>query len=475
MRNTLFYLLLTASLLGQGGLGIPEPNSANFAILKLDYQTYDFEGAAFFTLPPCPACPRDSLPLSVANQPAVDFGSITFMYSPTTDTLFHATIIWMGEGAIYQPDYFFPPDSFVYLDSLSITADSLYAFQASEWGVEWYARADSAWNAVRDLNLDFMGEFAQHEFEVGLYLYPPTVGAFDPNPAKWIVIVYQDLTRETQSDTLFALSFFPLQIGNRWQYAGYSYPAGQPSYFTGYESITVGEPVVLDNGKSYYSFFGSDDFYLRIDTTALAVMQYNISPDDVCTDSEFVFLDLSQIIDSSQAYFCNNESYAVITQTGLETMDFIPGNRPTITYEWWHGVGYNYTLTEGIGLLSYGMEENGSWQGTLIAATINGVQYGEFVATEQATVLPKQYVLHPNYPNPFNPVTTIRYELPEQTAVKLAIYDILGQEVAVLVDEQQAPGIREVKFDARNLASDIYFYRLTAPTFTQTRKLVVLK
>ncbi|MFQ6604317.1 MAG: T9SS type A sorting domain-containing protein, partial [Fidelibacterota bacterium] len=72
---------------------------------------------------------------------------------------------------------------------------------------------------------------------------------------------------------------------------------------------------------------------------------------------------------------------------------------------------------------------------------------------------PKNFYLHPNYPNPFNPITTIRYELPEQTAVKLAVYDILGQEVAVLVQEQQAPGIREVKFDARNLASGIYFYR----------------
>ncbi|MFQ6604318.1 MAG: T9SS type A sorting domain-containing protein [Fidelibacterota bacterium] len=97
------------------------------------------------------------------------------------------------------------------------------------------------------------------------------------------------------------------------------------------------------------------------------------------------------------------------------------------------------------------------------------------VGTGNAITLPSGFNLHQNYPNPFNPVTTIRYELPEQTSVKLAIYDILGQEVAVLVDEQQAPGIREVEFDARNLASDIYFYRLSTPTFTQTRKLVILK
>ncbi|MFQ6605912.1 MAG: T9SS type A sorting domain-containing protein [Fidelibacterota bacterium] len=89
--------------------------------------------------------------------------------------------------------------------------------------------------------------------------------------------------------------------------------------------------------------------------------------------------------------------------------------------------------------------------------------------------LPDHYALYQNYPNPFNPVTTIRYELPEQTAVKLVVYDVLGQEVAVLINEQQASGIREVKFDARELASGIYFYRLSTPTFTKTRKLVVLK
>ncbi|NOZ75604.1 MAG: T9SS type A sorting domain-containing protein [FCB group bacterium] len=80
-----------------------------------------------------------------------------------------------------------------------------------------------------------------------------------------------------------------------------------------------------------------------------------------------------------------------------------------------------------------------------------------------------------NYPNPFNPVTTIRYELPEATRVRLAVYDLLGREVAILVDRQQEPGIKEVVWNASQMASGLYFYRLTTDRLQFTRKLVVLK
>jgi hypothetical protein len=80
-----------------------------------------------------------------------------------------------------------------------------------------------------------------------------------------------------------------------------------------------------------------------------------------------------------------------------------------------------------------------------------------------------------NYPNPFNPSTTIRYELPKSSPVELSVYDMLGREVSVLVDERQDAGIHEVKFDATGLSSGVYLYRLQAGDFNSVKKLLVLR
>ena len=90
--------------------------------------------------------------------------------------------------------------------------------------------------------------------------------------------------------------------------------------------------------------------------------------------------------------------------------------------------------------------------------------------------LPTAYVLHQNYPNPFNPSTLIRYDLPEASAVRLNVYDVIGREIAVLVaDERQPAGRHSVRFDASRLATGIYFYRLIAGTFTDIKKLVLVR
>jgi hypothetical protein len=87
----------------------------------------------------------------------------------------------------------------------------------------------------------------------------------------------------------------------------------------------------------------------------------------------------------------------------------------------------------------------------------------------------KAFSLEQNFPNPFNPVTTIKYDLVEYGNVKLTVYDILGREVEILVNEQQQPGRYEVSWNASNFASGIYFYTLTSGDFTSTRKLILLK
>lgn len=104
-------------------------------------------------------------------------------------------------------------------------------------------------------------------------------------------------------------------------------------------------------------------------------------------------------------------------------------------------------------------------------------------SVEPGSELPINYELAQNYPNPFNPSTRIRYTIPSVIAggtnqsklVTLKVFDILGNEVATLVDEEKEPGIYEVEFSADNLASGIYIYRLQSSGFSDTKKMILLR
>jgi hypothetical protein len=90
---------------------------------------------------------------------------------------------------------------------------------------------------------------------------------------------------------------------------------------------------------------------------------------------------------------------------------------------------------------------------------------------------PRQYALSQNYPNPFNPTTSINYQLPigNSQLTVLKVYDVLGQEVVTLVNEVNPPGGYVVQWDASNVPSGLYFYRLMAGSFSETRKMVLVK
>lgn len=162
----------------------------------------------------------------------------------------------------------------------------------------------------------------------------------------------------------------------------------------------------------------------------------------------------------------------------------------------WHSTNYGNNwaqINDGLSVSAYklfsiakndqdlfvGTESVGVWKRPLSQIVTE-------VANESIT--PTEFSLEQNYPNPFNPNTTIKYTIPnvtlssssraesrEENFVTLKIYDVLGNEVAILVNEKKPAGIYEVEFSATKLSSGIYFYKLQAGSFTQTKKMTVLK
>jgi hypothetical protein len=114
--------------------------------------------------------------------------------------------------------------------------------------------------------------------------------------------------------------------------------------------------------------------------------------------------------------------------------------------------------------------------GTMGAAGIMALaSRGVVTGVGMPDVLPAVFWLSQNYPNPFNPSTTIKYELPKSSVVRLSVFDMLGREVSMLVNERRDAGVHKATFDASGLSSGVYLYRLTAGSFVQSRKLIVLR
>ena len=104
-----------------------------------------------------------------------------------------------------------------------------------------------------------------------------------------------------------------------------------------------------------------------------------------------------------------------------------------------------------------------------------GADEFDLVGVEDEKTLPTEFALEQNYPNPFNPTTTFRYSIPTQSKVVVKVYDILGKEIATLMDEEKSVGTYEITWNATNLPSGVYFYQLKAGNFIETKKMILLK
>ena len=108
------------------------------------------------------------------------------------------------------------------------------------------------------------------------------------------------------------------------------------------------------------------------------------------------------------------------------------------------------------------------------------VAYSALTSNDEPANVPGSFILHPAYPNPFNPITSLRYDLPEQAQVTLTVYDLMGREITQLVNTTQEAGYRSVQWDATDsfgkpVSAGVYLYQIRSGEFVDTRKMVLLK
>lgn len=140
-------------------------------------------------------------------------------------------------------------------------------------------------------------------------------------------------------------------------------------------------------------------------------------------------------------------------------------------------VSYQFIAKNGVAVTVVASDTNQPNTGTINVGSCswNGPLVTTAVSELPLMRVPAQISLEQNYPNPFNPTTRISYELPTLSHVTVKIFNLEGQEIATLVDRIESPGVKSVAWNGANIPSGVYYYRLTAGQFSETKKLMLLK
>ena len=251
------------------------------------------------------------------------------------------------------------------------------------------------------------------------------------------------------------------------------------SDYKGYYSLTGiidGEYTLLYNKPGYTSEFYQDVYEWENAFVIKLTGNLNIKLDDVLLTEMSPFGgEISGRISSNLGSNLSgtlisaiNQSDSVISTSfsahdGSYTISSIINGDYTIKAS---KVGYK--TSEYSGKIKIEMNNQPAVKGIDIAIKLTGIE-------NKGNEIPAFFDLYQNYPNPFNPATTIKYGLPKESKVQLAIYNILGEKVEVLVNSFQKAGRYEVNWNAKDFASGVYIYQLRAENFSQSRKLILMK
>jgi hypothetical protein len=182
------------------------------------------------------------------------------------------------------------------------------------------------------------------------------------------------------------------------------------------------------------------------------------------TNNEQLIIQASTNNGTSYTTLATMNATDLITTTACNNSEFTP----SLATDW---KTKNLALPVGtnkINLEAISAFGNDMWVDSICLKLLTGVRHFD-------NEIPKVFSLSQNYPNPFNPATVIKYSLPKASQVKLVIYDLTGREVMTLVNGMKQPGYYEARFDGTNIASGVYFYKISAGDFTDVKKMVLVK
>lgn len=239
-------------------------------------------------------------------------------------------------------------------------------------------------------------------------------------------------------------------------------PNGRDISFTIFAKDNARETSSASNRVDLFAVHGSTDAP-TVNIIGLGLLLRNVSYGDI----------------SSYVSLFNTRNWLVVTTTSLSLVGVYSADL--------RGLGGKSAVVFASGFLSPSANQNGQSFG-LFAALPNGNvaqlprifgKEAENIANEilgkSEVAVVSDFSLEQNYPNPFNPTTNIRFAIPQSSFVTLKVYNMLGKEIATLVNEQKESGVYEVSFDGRDLASGVYIYKIQAGNFTATRKFTLMK
>jgi hypothetical protein len=276
-------------------------------------------------------------------------------------------------------------------------------------------------------------------------------------------------------------NYYPLATGNKW--VNLHTVVINPNVYHSVSNTEVLGDSIAPNGKMYYHLVTADNHYLdRIDSLEGKIYRYYDEYSNL-SDSEYAVADLlAEVGDSIPSFNPSISAYSYTKLIQIDTFNNWGLSKPRKLYHQvapGMGVYRFFSFTYDVGP---DYTQAGGWYGTstttLKGCEINGIVYGDTTLTgidDEENPIASEIKLEQNYPNPFNPSTVISYRLPVTSNVILKVYDVLGNEITTLVNEEKPAGEYEVEFIAANLPSGIYFYQLKSGSFVETKKMILLK
>lgn len=274
----------------------------------------------------------------------------------------------------------------------------------------------------------------------------------------------------------------------------YVNPSATP-YFSNFSQSTIASrnSVIIDTSYSYYKVNGTEYTLLGVGNSQgmitynnpETIFTYPLNYGQTTTDDFYAVSIFSNITTHMRGNISTNyDGYGILMlQSGSynairikftsSTIDsvFYGGIFTSVTHTYdttYYWFTQNYRLP--VYLMSFGTTDFGRFKS--VGIDLNGLTIG---IRKISSEVPDEYSLLQNYPNPFNPTTKIKYTIKENSDVLLTVYNVLGQKMETLVNQQNTPGIYEVDFNAAKYSSGIYFYTLQTGNFIDTKKMIIKK